>query len=244
MQVRKIDSLCQRLDLQRGEHVLDIGCGKGGFARHATTRYGVHVDGITTSDNHFAAAERARQEGIQNISFYNLDYRDISTSFRDNFFDAVVSIGMLEHVGAKNYLRFFQEVCDSLKPGGRGIIHTIASTEKGGIQDPWIQLEEFPGGYIPHQDEVTDAMFRAGLTPDFERIFRMKEDYAVTLEQWASNAKTAEEELRQADPDFFNDRFFRRKRFFHHGCAAAFRHGDLYVLQVPFAKPRRKADNT
>jgi cyclopropane fatty-acyl-phospholipid synthase-like methyltransferase len=72
----------------------------------------------------------------------------------------------------------------------------------------------------------------------------MKEDYAVTLEQWASNAKTAEEELRQADPDFFNDRFFRRKRFFHHGCAAAFRHGDLYVLQVPFAKPRRKADNT
>ena len=136
-QEAKLDLICRKLYLKPGMKVLDIGCGWGGFAFFAAEKYGVEVVGVSVSKEQIAYAEAKR--GKLPVTFLLQDYRDITGSF-----DRVVSVGMFEHVGYKNYTEFMTVVNRCMKDDGLCLLHTIGATITSFHPDPWIQKYIFP----------------------------------------------------------------------------------------------------
>ncbi len=149
-QIQKMDLICRKLKLEPGMTLLDIGCGWGGFSAYAARNYQVKVLGITLSKEQQKLA-KMRNEGLP-VEIKLQDYRDVVGQF-----DRVVSVGMIEHVGYRNYGKYMDRVDRLLKPDGITLIHTIGSNKTNFSTDPWIEKYIFPNSLIPSMAQLSIA---------------------------------------------------------------------------------------
>jgi cyclopropane-fatty-acyl-phospholipid synthase len=180
-QETKLEMVCTKLDLHEGQRVLDIGCGWGSFALHAAQRHGVHVVGITLSPPQAEAGQRRAAElGLSDrVDLRVADYRELT----DEPFDAVASIGMVEHVGNNQVDVYAQRLAGLLTPGGRLLNHGIARLRHGDPEaGPFSSRYVFPDAAPLHLSRVLLALERAGFVTDHVEGFG--DDYVRTLEQW------------------------------------------------------------
>lgn len=217
-QERKLDLVCRKVGLTGGQRVLDIGCGWGGFARFAAERYGVSVVGITVSKEQAAfAAEHVR--GLP-VEIRLEDYRGLAETF-----DAVVSIGMFEHVGPRHHRAFFDVARRCLKGDGLFLLHTIASPETTAAPDPWILKYIFPQSHVPSLAQIARAADGRFVVEDVHNFGAF---YDPTLMAWNANV----EARRTALPARYDERFFRMWRYFLLSCAGSFRARHNQLLQI------------
>ena len=195
----KLELVCTKLGLREGERLLDVGCGWGSFPVHAAKNHGVHVTGITLSEPQAARArERAREEGVgDRVEIRVMDYREL----RGERFDAIASIGMVEHVGAVNIDDYARTLAGLLSPGGRLLNHGIARLRLGEAEaGPFSERYVFPDAAPLHLSRIQLALEGAR----FETVHAegLREDYARTLREWTKNLEANHAEaLRLAGPE-------------------------------------------
>jgi len=221
-QDNKLDLICRKLELKRGMKLLDIGCGWGGFAKFAATKYGVKVTGITPASEQVKLA-KINTKGLS-VNILQKDYREISGKY-----DRITSIGMLEHVGPKNYKHFF-EICDQLLSNdGIMLHHTIAANNPSKYINPWISKYIFPGGVLPTLAQVSDAVQNRLIIEDAQNF---GPDYDKTLMAWYKNFNAHYSEIK----DVYDERFYRMWKFYLLICAGAFRARHLQLYQLVMRK--------
>ncbi len=198
-QETKLEMVCTKLALEPGQRVLDIGCGWGSFAMHAAARHGVKVVGITLSPPQAERGQRRANElGLgDQVDLRMADYRELT----DEPFDAVASIGMVEHVGSNQIDVYARQVARLVKPGGRILNHGIARLRTTDSEaGPFSERYVFPDAAPLHLSRIQLAMERAGIETEHVEGFRM--DYAETLRHWARNLdEHREQALRLAGPE-------------------------------------------
>ena len=226
-QERKLDLIARKLHLQPGMRVLDIGGGWGGFAKFAAERYGVRVVATTIS---VAQAEHARAScrGLP-VEIRLQDYRETPATER---YDAAVSIGMFEHVGHKNYRRYFEVVKRCLGPDALFLLHTIGGRTSQTSYDPWFERNIFPNSHIPSARQITNATEGLFLIEDWHDIGT---HYARTLLAWYDNVDRAWPTLRAR----YGERFYRTGRCYLLASAGAFRARYLHTGQLVLAGTER-----
>ena len=220
-QVAKLDLVCRKVGMTRGMRVLDLGCGWGGFAKYAAETYGAEVVGYTVSREQ-ATLARERCADLP-VDIHLDDYRNARGTF-----DAVISIGLMEHVGPKNYRAYFELVDRCLAPGGVAFVHTIAGNWSRDHLDPWFDRYIFPNAVIP-----SIARLGAALEDDFvlEDLHNIGPHYETTLLAWNDNFERAWRE--RADlRDRYDERFYRMWRYYLLASAAAFRARYLQLYQL------------
>ena len=221
-QLRKLDWICKRLRLRPGLRLLDIGCGWGGLARHAALRYGCHVAGITISQEQFRYAQRWCR-GLD-VEIQLRDYREVTERF-----DRAVSVGMVEHVGYKNYRTYMRTAARSLGEDGLFLCQGICGNLSRVHTDPWIERYIFPNSMLPSLAGLTRAAEGVFIVEDVRNI---GPNYDPTLLAW-------EENFCRAWPRFadrYGERFRRMWRFYLLSCAGAFRARSLQVFSILFSK--------
>jgi cyclopropane-fatty-acyl-phospholipid synthase len=224
-QIAKMDHVCRKLRLKSGETVVEAGCGWGVFALHMARHYGVRVRAFNISHEQIAyARERAAREGLAGrVEYVEDDYRSISGEY-----DAFVSIGMLEHVGVKNYETLGRIAHDCMGSNGRGLIHSIGRNRPARLQ-PWIEKRIFPGAHPPALSEMAHIFEPWELS--ILDVENLRLHYAQTLRQWLANYEAASERVRA----MFDEKFVRMWRLYLAGSVAAFSTGTLQLFQVLFA---------
>ena len=185
-QAHKFDLVARKLGLQPGMRLLDVGCGWGGMVRHAAEHYGVQVLGVTLSrEQALWGQERIKAEGLDHLAeIRHLDYRDV----REREFDAVSSIGLIEHIGVKNYPAYFQFLRARLRPGGRLLNHGITRPDNKHPGLPprgFIGRYVFPDGELTGSGAIVTAMEDSGLEVQHQENLRVH--YASTLKAWCAN---------------------------------------------------------
>lgn len=221
----KLDLVCKKLKLEKGMRVLDIGSGWGSFAAHAARHYGVSVVGITVSKEQ-AAFAREKYADLP-VEFELLDYRDVPKKYAGAF-DRVVSIGMFEHVGPKNYRDYMKVAASALRPDGLFLLHTIGGHEGGA--DAWISKHIFPGGVIPNLEQVARAVRGAFICEDLHNFGPY---YARTLQAWRSNFDAHYASL---DHGKYDERFRRMWRYYLSVSEAGFDARWLQLWQIVLSK--------
>jgi cyclopropane-fatty-acyl-phospholipid synthase len=181
-QEAKLDLVCTKLGLREGERVLDVGCGWGSFALHAARRYGVHVLGVTLSERQAQlAADRAAEAGLRDqVEIRVADYRELA----GGQFDAITSIGMVEHVGEERIDLYARTLYELLAPGGRLLNHGIAKLKDFDTPDegPFSERFVFPDGVPLPLSRIIQALERTGFVP--RHVEGLADDYAQTLGHW------------------------------------------------------------
>ncbi len=222
----KLDLVCRKLRLRPGARVVEAGCGWGALALHMAREYGARVTAFNVSREQLAYARaRAAREGLaSNVDFVDDDYRNVTGQF-----DAFVSIGMLEHVGPRN----FRSMSDVIKrtvrrDGGRGLLHFIGRDEPR-LLNTWIRRRIFPGAYTPTLAEVTAGVLTpAGMSvADVENL---RLHYARTLSHWRERFEAARPDVRQS----FGEPFVRAWELYLAGSEAAFTTGWMQLFQIVF----------
>lgn len=218
----------RKLLIEPGMRTLDIGSGWGGLSMTLAKDFGARMTGVTLSTEQLALArERVETAGLSDrIDFRLTDYRDL-----DETFDRIVSVGMLEHVGAPNFRTYFETINRLLTDDGVAVVHAIGKMHGPGATNAFTQKYIFPGGYIPGLSEVVAAIEQAGLWITDVEILRLH--YAETCRIWR--------ERFMADPDIpqmFDGRFRRMWEFYLAGAELGFRHGGHMVFQIQLAKKR------
>jgi len=225
-QAAKLRLICDKLELKSGERLLDIGCGWGGLAQLAATGYGVEVTGITVSKEQQRLA-RERCAGLP-VRIELMDYRDL-----DGHFDKVVSVGMFEHVGPKNYAAYFATVDRVMTPDGLFLLHTIGNYSQLHTSDAWIDKYIFPNGYIPSARQVSKAIERDFILEDWHNF---GQDYDTTLMAWWMNFDSAWPRLANQ----YSERFYRMFKYYLHSCAGYFRSRQGQLWQLVLSKRGRR----
>jgi cyclopropane-fatty-acyl-phospholipid synthase len=231
-QINKVDHVCRKIMLARGETVIDIGCGFGGFMFHAHERYGAIPHGLnTTPEQVTAVEEEIHKRGLEGTMQVRLaDFREV-----DRQYDKVVSIGVLEHAGRDQFAEVVKAHADFLKPGGLGLLHFIGHV---GVRDTefYIRKHIFPGGWIPSLAQAIAEMERCGL--EIVDIENLRRHYAPTLDAWTERFDRNWENIRALDPGRFDDRFRRVWRTYLISCAEMFRSsaGRTHLFQIVFSK--------
>jgi cyclopropane-fatty-acyl-phospholipid synthase len=218
----KLQLICQKLQLEPGMRVLDIGCGWGGLAQFMAQNYGVTVVGVTISAEQQKMAQ-ARCEGLD-VTILLQDYRDL----RDQF-DRIVSVGMFEHVGPKNYHTYFDVVDRNLKPDGLFLLHTIGSKKTDHRVDPWINKYIFPNGCLPSVRQIANASESHFVMEDWHNFGA---DYDTTLMAWHTRFLASWPEI----ADNYSERFKRMFSYYLNACAGAFRAREIQLWQVVFSR--------
>ncbi|MEM1163348.1 MAG: cyclopropane-fatty-acyl-phospholipid synthase family protein, partial [Pseudomonadota bacterium] len=221
--------IAAKLALSPGQRVLDIGCGWGGMALYLAAVADVNVVGVTLAEEQLAIAQRrAEILGLTDrVEFRLQDYRQVPETF-----DRVVSVGMLEHVGAHHLTEYFLGVRDRLGSEGVALIHSITSKAPPGVTGPFIRKYIFPGGYAPSLSETFDAIEKSGLWTLDNEIWRVH--YAKTLEVW--RARFAE--VRDQVVDMYDERFARMWELYLSSCECVFSHGASCVFQIQLGRER------
>jgi cyclopropane-fatty-acyl-phospholipid synthase len=224
-QEQKLELVCTKLGLRAGERVLDVGCGWGSFAVHAASRHGVHVVGITLSEPQAAEARRrAAEAGVTDrVDIRVADYRELA----GESFDAIASIGMVEHVGAVQIDAYARALAALLPPGGRLLNHGIARLRHGEPEaGPFSERFVFPDAAPLHLSRVQLALERAGFATD--HVEGLAADYAQTLTHWIERLDAhGEEALALAGPERL-----RVWRLYLRGARNGFRSGFTSIYQV------------
>lgn len=220
-QFNKLDLLCRKLELKPGMTLLDIGCGWGGMARHAAEHYGAKVTGVTISKEQ-ATLARERCNGLP-VEIVLEDYRNVRGTF-----DRIVSIGMFEHVGRKNYRLFMEKSRSLLASNGLMALHTIGNNFDSNAHDPWIDKYIFPNGELPSISQISRAASNIFVTED---VHNFGPDYATTLLAWDKNFQQHWPELKGN----YGERFYRMWRYYLNACAGAFQARDIQLWQWVFS---------
>ena len=216
-QVNKMDHVCRKVQLQRGETFVDIGCGWGGLLFHAYERYGALGTGINTTTEQVQdlSAELARRGLTDKIGLIECDFREIPGQY-----DKLLSIGTLEHAGRDQLFDVVKAHADAMKPGALGVIHFIGHFGRYETEF-FIRNYIFPGGWIPSLAEAIEAMERVGL--EVLDVENLRRHYALTLDAWAERFDASWEKIQALDPVRFNERFRRIWRTYLWSCAEMFR---------------------
>lgn len=225
-QEHKLDLVCRKVGLQPGMKVLDLGCGWGGFAAFAAERYGCEVRGVSVSREQVALA-RELWKGLP-VEFILGDYREVT-----GVYDAVVSIGMAEHIGYKNHRTMMEVIHRSLRPEGVALVHTIVNNVSRRHGIPFIEKYVFPNACAPSLKQLGKAIEGLFVLEDLHNI---GPDYAPTLMAWWRNFDAAWPELRGAR---YDDRFYRLWKFYLLGSAAASRCRDGQLFHLVLTRPGR-----
>jgi cyclopropane-fatty-acyl-phospholipid synthase len=220
-QRRKMDLICRKLGLRPDMRLLDIGCGWGGFAKYAAENYGCRVVGITISKEQQKYAERICH-GLP-VEIRLQDYRDLSDKF-----DRVIAVGVVEHVGFKNYRRFMKTVCQSLEEDGLFLCQAIAASTSNRQPDPWIARYIFPNSLLPSAAYLTKAAEGLFVLEDIQNFGAY---YDATLMAWDQRFRDSWERFREE----YGERFYRMWRFYLLSCAGAFRARSLQLYQFVFS---------
>jgi cyclopropane-fatty-acyl-phospholipid synthase len=229
-QTAKMDLVCRKLNLRRGDSVIEAGCGWGALAIYMARQYGARVKAYNISTEQIRwARDRAKREGLSGqVEFIDEDYRAATGRF-----DAFVSVGMLEHVGRRNYEAFGRMVRRLIDPrSGRGLLHFIGRDRPRPL-NAWIRRRIFPGAYPPSLAEVTRDLFEpADLTVvDVENL---RLHYACTLRHWRERFEQAAARVRTD----YGDAFYRAWRLYLAGSEAAFGSGWMQLYQIGFTAAR------
>ena len=219
--------IAEKLRIEPGMKVLDIGCGWGGLGLELAGTYGAQVLGVTLSKEQLAVARsRAQALGLQDRAHFSLtDYRDVAGPF-----DRIVSVGMLEHVGAPNFHAYFETVRNLLTEDGAALIHTIGRRLPPGVTQPWIAKYIFPGGYVPSLSEVSAAIETSELWITDVEVQRLH--YAETLRHWRERFMAQRAEIAA----IYDERFCRMWEFYLAISEIGFRYTGLMVLQLQLAR--------
>jgi cyclopropane-fatty-acyl-phospholipid synthase len=223
-QEAKLDLVCRKIGLERGMRVLDIGCGWGSFARFAAERYGAEVVGVTVASNQVELA-RERCAGLP-IEIRLQDYRDV----RDQF-DRIISLGMFEHVGYKNYRVYMETAYRCLKPGGLFLLHTIGCNKSVRGTDAFIAKHIFPGSMIPSVAQIGAAAEGLFVMEDWHNL---STDYDRTLCSWHANFDRHWPGIK----DRYGETFRRMWRYYLLLSAGSFRARKMNLWQIVFSKHR------
>lgn len=217
-QQAKLRMICEKLQLKPGMTLLDIGCGWGGLSQFAAKEYGVSVKGVTIS----AEQQKMAQERCAGLDVEILlqDYRDLNDKF-----DRIVSVGMFEHVGPKNYRTYFEVVARNLKPDGLFLLHTIGSNQTDLNVDPWINKYIFPNGCLPSVAHIASKSEDLFVLEDWHNF---GVDYDRTLMAWFEAFQKSWPEIK----DNYSDRFYRMFTYYLNACAGAFRARNIQLWQV------------
>ncbi|MGH6715515.1 MAG: class I SAM-dependent methyltransferase [Bradyrhizobium sp.] len=226
-QLAKKRHLSAKLLVNRGNRVLDIGCGWGGFGLYLAEMAGAEVTGVTLSTEQFQVANaRAAEKNLSRSARFLLqDYRDVKGPF-----DRIVSVGMFEHVGVDFYGTFFKHCAELLTDDGVMMLHSIGRSEGPDVTNPWIAKYIFPGGYIPALSEAMQAIERSGLLVCDVEILRLH--YAETLKAWRERFMARREEAVQ----LYDERFARMWEFYLAASEMSFRKQNMMNFQIQLTK--------
>lgn len=220
-QEHKLELVCRKLNLQAGQRILDIGCGWGSFLRYAAERYGVQAVGVTVSREQ-AELGRAQCRGLP-VEIRLQDYRALNETF-----DHIVSLGMFEHVGHKNYGTYMKVAYRCLKDDGLFLLHTIGKHQTEAT-DPWIAKYIFPNGEIPPLRTLTPALENLFVLED---LHNLGPDYDRTIMAWYRNFHAAWPQFQK----HYGERFYRMWKYYLNCCAGAFRARELQLWQLVLSK--------
>lgn len=218
----KCELICKKLDLQPGDSVLDVGCGWGGFAEYAARRHGCRVTAYNIAEEQVRFA-RERCKGLD-VEVILDDYRSAKGSY-----DKIVSIGLFEHVGPKNYRPAMEIMERCLKDEGLFLLHTIGGNETQMTTDPWVEKYIFPGGVLPSVQKLAEAAERLFVVEHFHGF---GQDYDKTLMAWYDNFRNSWFKYERE----YGERFFRMWSYYLLGCAGAFRARRNQLWQWVFSK--------
>lgn len=221
-QKHKLDLICRKLHLQKGDRVLELGCGWGGFARYASTHYGCHVTAYNISEQQVSYARKWCED--LPVEVIHGDYREAVGEF-----DKVAAIGLCEHVGYKNYRTLMETVHRTLKRRGLFLLHTIGNNASVSTADPWFDKYIFPGGMLPSVAQLSAAIDGVLVLEDWHNF---GPDYDRTLVAWQENVDRHWEELKAK----FDERFRRMWRYYLLSLAGAFRARRIHLWQVVLSK--------
>jgi cyclopropane-fatty-acyl-phospholipid synthase len=224
-QEAKLEMICRKLALAPGMDVLELGCGFGGFARYAAEKFNVSVTGFTVSK---AQAEFGREYCKDLPVDIRLDdYRNAKGTY-----DRILSIGLMEHVGFKNYRTYMELTRNLLKKDGIAFVHTIGGNITTRICNPWTAKYIFPNSVLPSIAELGRAMEGLFVLEDWHNF---GEDYDKTLMAWYDNFKAAWPKLK----DRYDDRFFRMWEYYLLSSAGGFRARSMQLWQMVLTRPGR-----
>lgn len=221
-QEAKLDLVCRKIGLQPGQRVLDIGSGWGSFLGCAAEKYGAEAVGVTVSKEQKKLADKIYKD--LPVETRLQDYRDI-----DEQFDHLVSLGMFEHVGHKNYRTFMKVAHDALVDDGLFLLHTIGSGSTRGGTEPWLDKYIFPAGMLPSMNQINEAVDGLFVVEDWHNFGA---DYDKTLMAWHANFEDRWNELK----DDYNEKFYRMWRYFLLTCAGSFRARKIHLWQIVLSK--------
>jgi len=226
-QEAKMTHIAAKLLVQPGQRILEIGSGWGGFAIYLARVTGADVTGVTLSvEQHEYANKLAAKLGVSNqVRFLLRDYRE-----EEGTYNRVVSVGMLEHVGAYRYGEYFSKIRQLLSDDGIALVHTISHMDEPYPTNPWLQKYIFPGGYAPALSELFPAIEKAGLWVSDVEILRMH--YAWTLRSWRERFLAN----RDKAVELYDERFCRMWEFYLAASEMTFRHQGHMVAQIQLTK--------
>ncbi|MBL9133728.1 MAG: class I SAM-dependent methyltransferase, partial [Verrucomicrobiaceae bacterium] len=237
-QIAKYDALCQKLHLKPGEHVLEIGCGWGGFSMHAATKHGVRVTGVTISQAQFdEATKRIRDAGLQDrIEIRMQDYRHITGQF-----DKIASIEMLEAVGEKYLETYFAKCAEVLAPHGILAVQMITVPDHNYRQlargADWIQKHIFPGSLLLAVGRVNQAIRATSELSPLE-LEDLGAGYARTMREWFDRFNAKLDDVRAQG---FSESFIRKWNYYLKYCESAFATRNISVVQASWSRYQHQA---
>ena len=228
-QDNKLRLIAAKLKLEPGMRVAEVGSGWGSLAIHLVKNHDVTVTAINVATDQLATSRRRAEEAgvLDRITFLEKDYRDL-----DGRFDRVVSVGMMEHVGAPHFDSYFGKVRDLLEPDGFGLVHAIGINIPPGATSPFIRKYIFPGGYTPAMSEVFASVERSGLWVADAEFLRLH--YAWTIAHWRQRFQANRNSARE----LYDERFCRMWEFYLKAVELSFRHGSAMVFQILLSKTR------
>lgn len=221
-QEAKLDLVCKKVELKKGDKVLDIGCGWGSFAKFAAEKYGAKVVGVTVSKEQKKLADK-NCKGLP-VTIRLQDYRDVKEQF-----DHIISLGMIEHVGYKNYRTYMEMANRCLKDDGLFLLHTIGSKKSVKSTDPWIEKYIFPNSMLPSLSQLTTACENLFVVED---VHNFGSDYDKTLMAWFENFDAAWDELKND----YDERFYKMWKYYLLACAGSFRSRSNQLWQLVLSK--------
>ncbi|MFH1749520.1 MAG: cyclopropane fatty acyl phospholipid synthase [bacterium] len=223
-QEAKLDLVCKKIDLKRGQRVLDIGSGWGSFIGFAAEKYGVSALGITVSKEQKELADKLYENFSAETRLQ--DYRDINEKEK---FDQIVSLGMFEHVGYKNYRTFMKVAHNALKDDGLFLLHTIGGNHSARGTDPWIDKYIFPNSMLPSIAQIGKSTEGLFIMEDWHNF---GDDYDKTLMTWHKNFEDNWDKIKSN----YDERFYRMWRYYLLVCAGLFRVRKTQLWQIVLSK--------
>ncbi|MCF7801783.1 MAG: cyclopropane fatty acyl phospholipid synthase [Candidatus Marinimicrobia bacterium] len=221
-QEAKLDLVCRKIGLEPGMAVLELGCGWGSFAQYAAEKYDARVTGVTVSKEQVALGVE-QCKGLP-VELKLQDYREVSGQY-----DAVISIGIMEHVGYKNYATYMAVVNRCIKPGGIGFVHTIGGNQSAHSTNAWTDKYIFPNGMLPSIAQLGRALEKHFVMEDWHNF---GPDYDKTLMAWYANFENSWPELKSR----YDERFYRMWRYYLLSSAGSFRARNIQLWQIVFTR--------